>query len=139
LLRVTQSAADGVVEEPAAVELAGAEADVAGAGDETGADVAVAVGVELDDEPDELQPTMRAPLAARTARTVSDERRDISGTSRGVEHERGSNSNHPKSYRKASPSHQIPRSRQPTVRRLVAEAADPPQSRGTGGFQCSAL
>jgi hypothetical protein len=105
LLMVTQSAADGLLEEPAAVELAGAEADVAGAGAETGADVADAVGVELDDELDEVHPAMRAPLAARTARTVSDERRDISGTSRGVEHERGSNSKHPKSCRKASPSH----------------------------------
>jgi hypothetical protein len=134
---VTQSAADGLVEEPAAVELAGAEAEADVAGAETGADVAAAVGVELDDELDEVQPAMRAPLAARTARTVSDERRDISGTSRGVEHERSSNSNHPKSCRKASPSHQIPRSHQPTVRPLVAEAADPRGRRGAGGFRCS--
>jgi len=88
LLMVTQSAADGVVEEPAAVELAGAEAEVDVAGAEADADVAGAVGVELDDELDEVQPAMRAPLAARTAKTVSDERRDISGTSMGVEHER---------------------------------------------------
>jgi hypothetical protein len=44
---VAQSAADGLVEELAAVELAGAETD---------ADVAAAAGVELDDELDELQP-----------------------------------------------------------------------------------
>jgi hypothetical protein len=79
LLMVTQSAADGLVEEPAAVELADAEVDV------TGADVADAVGVELDDELEELQPAMRAPLAASTARIESDERLDISGTSIGVE------------------------------------------------------
>jgi hypothetical protein len=84
---VTQSAADGVLEEPAAVELAGAEADADVAGAETDADVADAAGVELDDELDEVQPAMRAPLAARTARAVSDERRDISGTSMGAEHE----------------------------------------------------
>jgi hypothetical protein len=83
LLRVTQSAADGLVEEPAAVELAGAEAEADVAGAETDADVAGEAGVELDDELDEVQPAMRAPLAAKTARTVSDERRDISGTSMG--------------------------------------------------------
>jgi hypothetical protein len=85
---VVQSAADGLVEEPAAVELAEAEADVAAAEDDAGADVADAVGVVVDDELDELQPAMRAPLAARTARTVSDERLDISGTSRGSGRER---------------------------------------------------
>jgi hypothetical protein len=84
-LIVTQSAADGLVEELAPVELAaavvvGADADVA----ETDADVAAAVGAELDDELDELQPAMRAPLAARTARMVSDEPLGISGTSMGV-------------------------------------------------------
>jgi hypothetical protein len=68
---IVQSAADGLVEEPAAVEVAGAETD---------ADVAAAVGVELDDEPDELQPAMRAPLAASTTKAESDERLDISGT-----------------------------------------------------------
>jgi hypothetical protein len=91
LLMVTQSAADGLVEEPAAVELAAAEAesaaDVAGAETDVTADVADAVGAELDDEPDELQPAMRAPLAARTARTLCDERLGISGTSIGVDHE----------------------------------------------------
>jgi hypothetical protein len=81
LLMVTQSAAEGLVEELAAVELAGAEADVAGAETDAAADVAAAVGVELDDELDELQPAMRAPLAASTARMESDERLDISGTS----------------------------------------------------------
>jgi hypothetical protein len=80
LLIVTQSAADGLL-----AELAAAEADVAGAETDADADVAAAVGVELDDELDELQPTMRAPLAASPARTVSDERLDISGTSMGVE------------------------------------------------------
>ena len=82
---VTQSAADGLVEDPAEVELEGAEAeaDVAGATAAV-ADVAGVVGVELDDE---LQPAMRAPLAARTARTVSEGRLDISGTSMGLEHE----------------------------------------------------
>jgi hypothetical protein len=83
LLMVTQSAADGLLEELAAVELAGAEADVAGAETDADADVAdaVGVGVELDDELDELQPAMRAPLAASTARMESDERLDISETS----------------------------------------------------------
>jgi hypothetical protein len=86
---VTQSAADGLVEELVPVELAGAEADadVAGAETDADADVAGAVGVELDDELDELQPAMRAPLAASTASTVSEGRLDISGTSMGVEHE----------------------------------------------------
>ena len=86
LLMVAQSAADGVVEEPAAVELAGAEADAV-------ADVAAAVGVELEDELDELQPAMRAPLAASTARIESDERLDISGTSMGVERSVASHEN----------------------------------------------
>jgi hypothetical protein len=86
LLMVTQSAADGLVEEPAAVELAGAEAGADVAGAETDTDVDDGAGVELDDELDEVQPAMRPPLAARTASTVSDERRDISGTSMG-EHE----------------------------------------------------
>jgi hypothetical protein len=86
-LIVTQSAAEGLVEEPPAVELAGAEAEAGVAETDADADVAAAVGVELDDELDEVQPVMSAPLAARTARTVSDERRDISGTSMGVEHE----------------------------------------------------
>jgi hypothetical protein len=81
LLMIVQSAADGLAEEPAAVEVAGAEADVADA------DVADAVGVELDDELDEVQPAMRAPLAARTASTVSEGRLGISGTSMGVDHE----------------------------------------------------
>jgi hypothetical protein len=90
---VTQSAADGLVEELAAVELAGAEAEVAGAEADAGADVAAAVGVELDDELDELQPAMRAPLAASTARTVSDERLDTSGTSMGVERSVASHEN----------------------------------------------
>jgi hypothetical protein len=76
LLMITQSAADGLAEELAAVEVA-ADADVAGAE----ADVA---GVELDDELDELQPAMRAPLATSTARAESDEPLDISGTSMGV-------------------------------------------------------
>jgi hypothetical protein len=129
---VTQSAADGLVEEPAAVELAGAEAEADVAETDADADVAGVVGVELD----EVQPAMRAPLAARTTRTVSDERRDISGTSMGVEHEQ--NRRHakqrggpsaggalgarvrvrrvvptqiiPESCRKASPSHLISRS-----------------------------
>jgi len=94
-LMVTQSAADGLVEEPAAVELADVEADVTGAAAETdaAADVADAVGVELDDELDEVQPAMRAPLAASTARAESDERRDIfrnlhgSGTERCISRE----------------------------------------------------
>jgi hypothetical protein len=86
LLMVLQSAADGLVDELAAVELAEAEADVAGADADADADVADAAGVELDDELDELQPAMRAPLAASTARIESDERLgDISGTSMGVE------------------------------------------------------
>jgi hypothetical protein len=93
LLMVTQSAADGLVEEPAAVELADAEADVAGAETDAEADVADAVGVELDDELDELQPAMRAPLAASTARMESDERLDISGTSMGVERSVASHEN----------------------------------------------
>jgi hypothetical protein len=74
---VTQSAADGLVEEPAAVELAGAEAGADVAGADAVAGVADAVGAELDDELDELQPAMRAPLAASTARIESDERRYI--------------------------------------------------------------
>ncbi|MGD0702621.1 MAG: hypothetical protein ABSA02_22405 [Trebonia sp.] len=85
---VTQSAADGLVAEAAAVEAADteAEADVAGAETDAVADVADATGVELDDEPgDELQPAMRAPPAASTARMESEERLDISGTYRGVE------------------------------------------------------
>ena len=53
LLMVTQSAADGLVEELAAVELAGAEADADVAEADAAADVAGAVGVELDDELDE--------------------------------------------------------------------------------------
>jgi hypothetical protein len=86
---VTQSAADGLVEEPAVVELAGADTDAGAdvAGVETEADVAEGAGVELDDELDEVQPAMRALLAARTARTVSDEPLDNSGTSMGAEHE----------------------------------------------------
>jgi hypothetical protein len=83
LLMIVQSAADGLVEEPAEVE---AE-DVTAVGEDTAAEVCVAVGGALDDEPDELQPAMRAPLAARTARTVSEGRLDISGTSMGLEHE----------------------------------------------------
>jgi hypothetical protein len=81
---ILQSAADTLVEELAAVELA--EADVAGAD-------ADAVGVELDDELDELQPAMRAPLAASAARMESDERLDISGTSMGVERSVASHEN----------------------------------------------
>lgn len=81
LLMITQSAADGELAELAPVELAVPDADVAGAG----ADVDAAVGVELDDELDELQPATRAPLAASTATAVSEERLDISGTSMGVE------------------------------------------------------
>ena len=77
LLMMVQSAADGLVEELAAVEVA-ADADVAEADTD-------AVGVELDDELDELQPAMRAPLAASMARAESDERLDIIRTSRGVE------------------------------------------------------
>jgi hypothetical protein len=84
LLMIVQSAADGLAEEPAAVELAGAEADVAGAD---------AVGAELADELDELQPAMRAPLAASTARMESDERLDISGTSMRVERSVASHEN----------------------------------------------
>jgi hypothetical protein len=90
-LMVTQSAADGLVEELAEVELAGAEADVAGAevigaDDVAAADVADAVGVELGEElDDELQPAMRAPIAASTARIESEERPDISGISMGGE------------------------------------------------------
>ncbi|MGD0702619.1 MAG: hypothetical protein ABSA02_22395 [Trebonia sp.] len=73
---VTQSAADGLVAEAAAVEVA--DADVAGAETDAVADVADATGVELDDElDDELQPAMRAPLAASTARVESEERLDI--------------------------------------------------------------
>jgi hypothetical protein len=97
LLMVTQSAADGLVEEPAAVELA--------AGVEATADVADAVGVELDDEPDEVQPAMRAPLAARTARTVSDERLDISGASMGVDHEQN---RHRPQQRGGRPARRVP-------------------------------
>src|ERR1700722_12738268 len=78
LLMIVQSAADGLVEELAAVEAA----DVTAVGVETGVEV-VAVGVELD----ELQPAMRAPLAARTASTVSEGRLGIAGTSMGVDHE----------------------------------------------------
>jgi hypothetical protein len=91
LLMVTQSAADGLVEELAAVELAGAEVVAAGA--DTDADVAGAVGVVVDDELDELQPAMRAPLAASTARAESEERLDISGTSMGVERSVASHEN----------------------------------------------
>jgi hypothetical protein len=76
LLMIVQSAADGLVEELAAVEVA----DVTEVGEETGVEV---VGGALDDEPDELQPTMRAPPAASTAKAESDERLDISGTSGG--------------------------------------------------------
>lgn len=72
LLMIAQSAADGLVAEPVPVELA---ADVA--------DAAAEVGVELADELDELQPAIRAPPAASTARAESDERLDISGTSMG--------------------------------------------------------
>ena len=79
LLMMVQSAADALVEELAAVEVA----DVTAVGEETGVEV---VGVELDDEPDELQPTMRAPPAASTAKAESDERLDISGTSGGQDH-----------------------------------------------------
>ena len=75
LLMITQSAADGLLEELVTVELAEAEADVADA--DAAADVAEAVGVELDDELEELQPAMRTPLAASTARAESDERLDI--------------------------------------------------------------
>src|SRR3984957_8909748 len=93
LLMVTQSAADGLLAElaTAVADVAGAETAVAGA--ETDADADVAAGVELDDEPDELQPAMRAPLAASTARTVRDERLDISGTSMGVERSVASHEN----------------------------------------------
>jgi hypothetical protein len=93
LLMVAQSAADGLVEELAAVELAGAEADADVAGADAEADVGATVGVELDDELDELQPAMRAPLAASTARIESDERLDISGTSMGVERSVASHEN----------------------------------------------
>jgi hypothetical protein len=79
LLMIVQSAADGLVEELAAVEVA----DVTAVGEETGAEVCVGAGGALDDEPDELQPTMRAPPAASTAKAESDERLDISGTSGG--------------------------------------------------------
>jgi hypothetical protein len=79
LLMIAQSAVDGLLAELAAVEVA--DADATGVGEDTGAEVAVAVGVELDDELDELQPAMRAPLAASTAKAESDERLDISGTS----------------------------------------------------------
>jgi hypothetical protein len=77
LLMITQSAADGLLEELATVELAEAEADVADADADAAADVAEAVGVELGDELEELQPAMRTPLAASTARAESDERLDI--------------------------------------------------------------
>jgi hypothetical protein len=91
---VTQSAADGLLAELlAAVELAGADADVAGAEADVLAAVADAVDVELDDELDEVQPAMRAPLAASTARAESDERLDISGTSMGVERSVASHEN----------------------------------------------
>lgn len=86
LLMVTQSAADGLLGELAAVELADAEADVAGAETDAVADVADATGAELADElDDEVQPAMSAPLAASTATAESDERLDISRTSMGVE------------------------------------------------------
>jgi hypothetical protein len=85
LLMIVQSAADGLVEELAAVEVA-ADADVAEADTD-------AAGVELDGELDELQPAMRAPLAASTARAESDERLDISGTSMGVERSVASHEN----------------------------------------------
>jgi uncharacterized membrane protein len=87
LLIVAQSAVDGLLAELAAVEVA--DADATGVGEETGAEVAV----ELDDELDELQPAMRAPLAASTAKAESDERLDISGTSRGVERSAASHEN----------------------------------------------
>src|ERR1700722_7347233 len=94
LLMIVQSAADGLVEELAAVEVA----DVTPVGEETGVEV-VAVGVELDDELDE-QPAMRAPLAARTASTVSEGRLGISGTSMGVDHEQ----NRHRAERRGGPS-----------------------------------
>src|SRR3984957_10692812 len=94
LLMIVQPAADGLVEEPAAVEVA----DVTAVGEETGVEV-VAVGVELDDELDE-QPAIRAPLAARTASTVSEGRLGISGNSMGVDHEQ----NRHRAERRGGPS-----------------------------------
>jgi hypothetical protein len=78
-LMIVQSAADGLLAEPA--ELAGADA----AGDDAAvvAAGAEAVAVELDELDELLHPATRAALAARTARAQRDERWDISGTSMG--------------------------------------------------------
>jgi len=94
-LMMVQSAVDTVVElTMGVVALATGAAVVAAAVVGAALVAAAEVAGALEEELDELlQPAMRAPPAARTARADSVERLDISGTSMGVERSVASHEN----------------------------------------------